>query len=174
MKKVSKLLGCIQNIKTLLQSDESWCTKCNFETISGKYLNSHITRKHTDVIRVKFPKNCDLCAKEFGNMKIYSNARSLTKESSNVKIVILFKNMKTLWTSTHMTNINVDYVTQPWPESPPSLDTHLTTCEILESECAGKKEQLSIVNVFNNYGDPFVNTGVYLLKILNKLLTQNA
>ena len=40
------------------------CTKCDFESQSKKGLNTHITRKHTDTSKLKFPKKCDLCDKD--------------------------------------------------------------------------------------------------------------
>ena len=43
------------------------CTLCDFETCSDMGMKVHMTRKHTKINTVKYPKKCDLCEKQFGN-----------------------------------------------------------------------------------------------------------
>jgi hypothetical protein len=55
----------INNKKEVPRTKPLKCTKCQYETNSRSGFKVHQAKKHTSVDKVKFPKNCDICGKEF-------------------------------------------------------------------------------------------------------------
>ena len=45
------------------------CEKCDFKTTSKSGLKTHTKRKHTEITKDKFPRECDMCDHTFENAK---------------------------------------------------------------------------------------------------------
>ena len=128
------------------------CTLCDFETCSDKGMKVHMTRKHTKISTVKYPKKCDLCEKQFGNaaefkqhMKTHSYKEAKFKcEDCN----FVGKSKETM--EVHLGRSHTDLFECGLCEidfkSSDNLETHLKTCEIFRCRRCYRKEK-TITNI---------------------------
>ena len=126
------------------------CTKCDFETQSEVGLKTHITRKHTAVASVGYPKYCELCEKQFvnaGDMKRHMKTHSFKSAKFKCEDCDFVgqsqETMEVHIGKTHTDTFECGLCEQD-VGNVENLETHLHTCEIYRCRrCYTKETKIS-------------------------------
>ena len=122
------------------------CDKCDFECNSKHGLKVHISRKHTQLVKEKFPKKCELCEKTFVNhaeikrhMKSHSYKEAKFKCEDCDFVGEKFETMEVHMGKCHTDNFECGLCEKNFG-SIETLETHLNTCEIYRCRRCFQKE----------------------------------
>ena len=167
-KKIKELETTVKNHqKKKIRPESLICSVCDFEAATKQGLKTHIKRKHTEIEKETFPKECDFCEKTFETTKDMKNhMKSHSYKETNFKCEdcnFCGKNelsMEVHFGKNHSENFECglcEYKAQDLEE----LELHLFTCEIYECyKCELRVKKLS--DMKRHKDENHVNFGVWI------------
>ena len=153
MKELAKFKENMSNNDNLaeVETEEKFkCDKCDFESNSKHGLKVHITRKHTNMTKEKYPRKCDLCEKKFLNhtemkrhMKTHSYKEAKFKCEDCEFVGEKFETMEVHLGKFHTDSFECGLCERSFGNIE-ILETHLNTCEIYRCrKCYHKETNIS-------------------------------